>query len=92
MEFGKGVNQGNTVNNGFAAADTACGETETQPVTRRPIKLTQKALIDKLETMQKTRKSKLTKASNLKGTIQELNDTKLCAMKQGKHMNLCYNF
>lgn len=71
------VNQGND-DNGSAAADTqptggaACGETESQSVTKRPLKLTQKALFDKLETLQKTRKSKLTKASNLKESIQEL--------------------
>lgn len=78
MDCDKGVNQGDNCDNVSAAADTqpsggaACGETETQSVTKRPVKLTQKALIDKLETLQKTRKSKLIKASNLKGTIQEL--------------------
>ena len=48
-------------------------ETGTQSVKiKRPIKLTQKAFMDKLETLQKTRKSKLNKASNLKVTIREL--------------------
>lgn len=58
MDSDKGVNQGNNVNNGSAAGDTqpsggaACGETEMQSVTKRPIKLTQKALFDKFETIQ----------------------------------------
>ncbi len=45
---------------------------ETQTVIKRSIKLTEKALLDKLETLQKTRKAKLNKASRSKETIKEL--------------------
>ena len=55
----------------MADKGAASGEMETQSVTKRSVKLTQKALLDELETLQKT-KSKLNKASTLKIKIQEL--------------------
>lgn len=71
------LNEGDNMNES-AAADTqpsggaASAVNGAQSVTKRPIKLTQKALLEKVETLQKTRKSKLNKASALKTTIQGL--------------------
>ncbi len=46
---------------------------EMEPVReKRPPKLTPKALLEKLETLQKTRKSKLNKAKNLMAIIKDL--------------------
>ncbi len=47
-------------------------EKETQVVTKRKVKLTPKAYMEKLEMLQKERKSKLNKACNLQKTIREL--------------------
>lgn len=45
---------------------------ETEPVReKRPTKLTAKALLEKLETLQKTRKAKLSKANNLMTIIKD---------------------
>lgn len=48
------------------------GEMEMQYFRKCSIKLTHKALMDKLDKLHKARKSKLNKASNLKRTIQDL--------------------
>lgn len=73
---------------------------ETQSITKRNIKLMEKALLEKLDTLQKTRKSKLNKASNLKTTIQQrmwsssaqcfLTNMSLCAMKESHESLLKY--
>lgn len=70
-------NQGSIVNEPTMAGtqvnpSTANGERETQSVSKRPIKLTHKALMHKLDKLQKVRKAKLNKASDLKRTIQDL--------------------
>ena len=70
--------QNEDVNVESAAADTqpsgaAAGvNIEAQSVTKRPIKMTQKELLEKVQTLQKLRKCKLNKASNVKTTIEEL--------------------
>lgn len=68
-------------------------ETPVVEKEKRTIKLTQKALLDKLEKLQRNRKSKLKKASDLKGTIKDImqdgeNKRNVYSMLE-KHNALC---
>lgn len=60
--------QNDSINVESAVADTQPGggaagvNIETQSVTKRPIKMTQKELLEKVQTLQKLRKCKLNKA------------------------------
>lgn len=75
-------------------------ERETQVVKKRTIKLTAKALMEKLITLQKVRTSKLNKAGNLQKVMQELMKERGCeteniyiyARKLERHTSLFYQY
>ena len=85
-----------------AASDEEENVNETQSLkSKRSIKLTHKALVEKVEKLQNVRKDKLSKVKNLRKVAQELKqsgnakDVKctlkklfICVGKQKLHMNL----
>lgn len=56
----------------MVVAESQTASETTVPVTKRKVKLTAKALLFKIEDLEKTRKSKLNKAAELKRIIREL--------------------